>query len=134
MRYWLEEAMTPVAKARDAGKALSIRTVSVPVRGSTDGSRLTELGGATPSVFTGMQNRHHPLEWISVQDTVQTTQILLKILECYDVHVPINITILGIDIAKSVFQLHDINADGAVGVRKKLRRGAVRNFLGTVAR
>ena len=40
-----------------------------------------------------------------------------------------DITTLGIDIAKSVFQLHGIDADGAVVVQKKLRRGAVLNFL-----
>ena len=43
-----------------------------------------------------------------------------------------DITSLGIDIAKSVFQLHGIDADGAVVVQKKLRRGAVLNFLGKV--
>ena len=43
-----------------------------------------------------------------------------------------DITTLGIDIAKSVFQLHGIDADGAVVVQKKLRRGAVLNFLGKV--
>ena len=43
-----------------------------------------------------------------------------------------DMTILGIDIAKSVFQLHGIDADGAVVAQKKLRRGAVLNFLGKV--
>ena len=43
-----------------------------------------------------------------------------------------DITTLGIDIAKSIFQLHGIDADGAVVVQKKLRRGAVFNFLGKV--
>jgi transposase len=43
-----------------------------------------------------------------------------------------DMTTLGIDIAKSVFQLHGIDADGAVVVQKKLRRGAVLNFLGKV--
>ena len=41
-----------------------------------------------------------------------------------------DITTLGIDIAKSVFQFHGVDADGAVVVQKKLRRGAVLNFLG----
>ena len=40
------------------------------------------------------------------------------------------ITTLGIDIAKSVFQLHGVDADGAVILQKKLRRGAVLDFLG----
>jgi transposase len=40
------------------------------------------------------------------------------------------ITTLGIDLAKSVFQLHGIDAAGAVVLQKKLRRGAVLDFLG----
>ena len=39
------------------------------------------------------------------------------------------ITTLGIDIAKSVFQLHGVDADGTVILQKKLRRGAVLSFL-----
>ena len=40
-----------------------------------------------------------------------------------------NITTLGIDIAKSVFQLHGVDADGVACLQKKLRRGAVLTFL-----
>jgi transposase len=39
------------------------------------------------------------------------------------------ITTLGIDLAKSVFQLHGVDAAGAVVLQKKLRRGAVLDFL-----
>ena len=42
------------------------------------------------------------------------------------------ITTLGIDLAKSVFQLHGVDKDGAVVLQKKLRRGAVLDFLGKV--
>jgi transposase len=38
------------------------------------------------------------------------------------------ITTLGIDLAKLVFQLHGVDADGAVVLQKKLRWGAVRDF------
>ena len=81
MRYWLEDDMTPVNKAREAVKALGIEPRSVPIRGGTDGSRLTELGVPTPNLFTGMQNIHGPLEWISVQDMALATQLMLKIVE-----------------------------------------------------
>jgi hypothetical protein len=40
------------------------------------------------------------------------------------------ITTLGIDLAKSVFQLHGVDADGAIILQKKLRRGAVPDFPG----
>ncbi len=55
MRYWLENDMTPVDLARQAARDLGIEPVSVPIRGGTDGSRLTEMGVPCPNLFTGMQ-------------------------------------------------------------------------------
>lgn len=79
MRYWLESDMTPVDFARDAARSLGIEPVSVPIRGGTDGSRLTEMGVPCPNLFTGMQNIHGPLEWISAQDMQVATRFLLTI-------------------------------------------------------
>jgi len=79
MRYWLEADMAPVDLAREAANELGIEAVSVPIRGGTDGSRLTELGVPTPNLFTGMQNIHGPLEWISVQDMAKATELCLTI-------------------------------------------------------
>lgn len=79
MRYWLETDMAPVDLARKAAVALGIEPVSVPIRGGTDGSRLTELGVPTPNLFTGMQNIHGPLEWVSVQDMATATDLCLTI-------------------------------------------------------
>jgi len=80
MRYWLENDMTPVDLARDAAKSLGLEPVSVPIRGGTDGSRLTEMGVPTPNLFTGMQNIHGPLEWVSVQDMAKATDLCLALL------------------------------------------------------
>jgi len=81
MRYWLEKDMTPVDLARDACRALGIEPVSVPIRGGTDGSRLTEMGVPCPNIFTGMQNIHGPQEWISVQDMAVATRLCLRLAE-----------------------------------------------------
>ena len=81
MRYWLDKDMTPVDLARDASRSLGIEPVSAPLRGGTDGSLLTELGVPTPNLFTGMQNVHSPLEWVSVQDMAQATRLFLAIVE-----------------------------------------------------
>ena len=81
MRYWLENDMTPVILAQTAARAIGLTPVSVPIRGGTDGSRLTELGIPTPNLFTGMQDIHGPLEWISVQDMAQATALCLAIAE-----------------------------------------------------
>jgi len=79
MRYWLEDDMRPVELAREATRALGIEPLSVPVRGGTDGSRLTEMGVLCPNLFTGMQNIHGPLEWISVQDMGIATELCLTL-------------------------------------------------------
>ncbi|MDP5084797.1 MAG: peptidase T [Yoonia sp.] len=81
MRYWLENDMTPVDLARRALADLEIPEKSVPIRGGTDGSRLTEMGVPCPNLFTGMQNIHGPLEWVSVQDMAQATALCLRIAE-----------------------------------------------------
>ena len=72
--------MTPVDLARDACRDLGLDPVSVPIRGGTDGSRLTEMGVPCPNLFTGMQNIHGPLEWISVQDMAAATGLGLALL------------------------------------------------------
>lgn len=79
MRYWLENDMRPVELARQACDALGIAHFSTPTRGGTDGSRLTELGVPTPNLFTGMQNIHGPLEWISVQDMARATEMCIEL-------------------------------------------------------
>ncbi len=80
MRYWLEKDMTPVDLAREACREQGIEPVSVPIRGGTDGSRLTEFGTPTPNIFTGMQCIHGPLEWISVQDMAVATETCLSLV------------------------------------------------------
>lgn len=80
MRYWLEKDMRPVELARAAARAEGIEPVSVPIRGGTDGSRLTEMGVPTPNLFTGMQDIHGPLEWVSVQDMGRATRFALRLV------------------------------------------------------
>ena len=81
MRYWLEKDMRPVQLALDACRTLGIETFSTPTRGGTDGSRLTEMGVPTPNLFTGMQDIHGPLEWISVQDMSKATTVCIELVK-----------------------------------------------------
>ncbi|ETD03227.1 peptidase T [Rhodobacter capsulatus] len=81
MRYWLEQDMTPVDLARKACRAEGIEPLSVPIRGGTDGSRLTEMGVPCPNIFIGMQDIHGPLEWVSVQDMEKATQVCLRLVQ-----------------------------------------------------
>jgi tripeptide aminopeptidase len=83
MRYWLVEDMRSVELAREACRQLGIEPVSHPTRGGTDGSRLTEMGVPTPNLFTGMQNVHGPLEWVSVQDMAHATKMCIALAQLW---------------------------------------------------
>ena len=89
MRYWLEKDMRPVDIAIKACRDLGIEPFSSPTRGGTDGSRLTEMGLPTPNLFTGMQNLHGPLEWISVQDMARATETCIRIAELWGTESPV---------------------------------------------
>lgn len=81
MRYWLEKDMRPVETAVRALRTLGIEPVFAPVRGGTDGSKLTERGLLTPNLFTGMQNYHGPLEWVSLQDMARSVAVCVELAQ-----------------------------------------------------
>ncbi len=81
MRYWLEHDMRPVDVVVRAMQKTGIEPHYHPVRGGTDGSQLTERGVPTPNLFTGMQNIHGPLEWISVQDMAKAVEMCVAVAQ-----------------------------------------------------
>ena len=83
MRYWLETDMRPVELAREAIAARGLEPHSPAIRGGTDGSQLTAMGVPTPNLFTGMQNIHGPLEWISVQDMGQAVAVCVELAKLW---------------------------------------------------
>jgi tripeptide aminopeptidase len=83
MRYWLENDMRPVDLAMEACRQVDVEPFSEPIRGGTDGSRLTEMGVPTPNLFTGMQNIHGPLEYNSIQDMGRATEVCIKLAELW---------------------------------------------------
>ena len=81
MRYWIERDMRPVDVAMRAMRAVGVEPFSIPVRGGTDGSKLTEKGLLTPNLFTGMQNIHGPLEWVSLQDMAKAVEVCVELVQ-----------------------------------------------------
>jgi tripeptide aminopeptidase len=75
--------MRPVELAREACTRHGIEHFAFPTRGGTDGSRLTEMGVPTPNLFTGMQDIHGPLEWISVQDMNKATEVCITLAQLW---------------------------------------------------
>jgi tripeptide aminopeptidase len=54
-----------------------------PIRGGTDGSRLTELGIPTPNIFTGGRNFHSRLEWVSVPEMTAAAKIVIELIRLW---------------------------------------------------
>jgi tripeptide aminopeptidase len=50
-----------------------------PIRGGTDGSRLTELGIPTPNIFTGGRNYHSRIEWLAVSEMKSACRLVIEL-------------------------------------------------------
>jgi tripeptide aminopeptidase len=84
MRYWLEDDMRPVDFARRAIEAVGLVPSSVPIRGGTDGSRLTERGLPTPNLFDGAHCVHGPLEWVCLEDMERAVDVLVQLVQIWE--------------------------------------------------
>ncbi len=54
-----------------------------PIRGGTDGSRLTEMGLPTPNIYTGGNNFHSKTEWLSVDFLNKTVETLVNLVQVW---------------------------------------------------
>lgn len=79
----LKDNMESVHLAEAAFKELEIAPNEEPVRGGTDGSKITFLGTPTPNIFTGAENLHGRYEFASVQNMESSTNVILKIIEIH---------------------------------------------------
>lgn len=84
MAYWLRDDMRPVELARAAIKAAGLEPLEQPIRGGTDGSRLTELGLPTPNLFCGAHNLHGPLEWVALQDMELAVETCVELARLWE--------------------------------------------------
>jgi tripeptide aminopeptidase len=54
-----------------------------PIRGGTDGSRLTEMGIPTPNIFTGGRNFHSRFEWVSVDEMCAACKVVIELIRLW---------------------------------------------------
>jgi len=83
MREQIEPVYHIVETARHAMVELGIEPKVVPIRGGTDGARLSYMGLPCPNIFAGGHNFHGKLEFVPLQSMVKATEVILKILELY---------------------------------------------------
>ena len=81
MRQKIEPCMYVVERARAAMKAVGMDPVEVPIRGGTDGARLSYMGLPCPNLCTGGENYHGRFEFIPVEDMELCTDMLVTILK-----------------------------------------------------
>ena len=83
--YNMKEKIAPhmhlIDTARAAMQEMGIEPIIVPIRGGTDGARLSYMGLPCPNLCTGGHNAHGVLECITVQALETVSQLLVKIVE-----------------------------------------------------
>jgi tripeptide aminopeptidase len=88
MREYLERVPEVVEAARAAIRAEGLAPDSQPIRGGTDGSRLSEMGLPTPNLFTGGQEYHSVREWASLQDMAAAAAVIVRLAAVWAEHPP----------------------------------------------
>lgn len=81
MREKIEPVYHIVELAKDAMKACDVVPNIKPIRGGTDGARLSFEGLPCPNIFTGGHNFHGKYEFIPIQSMEKTVEVILKIVE-----------------------------------------------------
>jgi tripeptide aminopeptidase len=83
----MKEQVVPVIHivetAQKAMEELDIEPVVVPIRGGTDGARLSYMGLPCPNIFAGGLNFHGKFEFVSLNVMEKATMVILKIIELY---------------------------------------------------
>ena len=80
MKKCIEPCMHIVEKAKRAMADAGMKAVEVPIRGGTDGARLSYEGLPCPNLCTGGENYHGRFEYIPVEDMEKCVKMLIGIL------------------------------------------------------
>jgi len=83
MREGLEKDPRVLECLWEATKRSGLEPQWVPIRGGTDGSRLTAAGLPTPNIFTGGQNFHSRTEWVSVEGMEKSVETVLNLVQVW---------------------------------------------------
>jgi tripeptide aminopeptidase len=83
MKEKIEERPMVQEMLEKAASNLSIKFHLKPIRGGTDGSRLTELGIPTPNIFTGGRNWHSRMEWASVSEMIAACNLVIELIRLW---------------------------------------------------
>jgi tripeptide aminopeptidase len=83
MRLELDKVPFVTEYAFESSKRAGVTPELIPVRGGTDGSRLTYMGLPCPNIFTGGENFHGKLEWIPVRGMEKATATVIELVKIW---------------------------------------------------
>lgn len=83
MREMVEPVYHTVEIAEKAMIELGIEPKIIPIRGGTDGSRLSYMGLPCPNIFAGGHNFHGKYEFIPLDSMEKATRVILKMIDLY---------------------------------------------------
>ncbi|GAA0178040.1 peptidase T [Clostridium sediminicola] len=83
MKEKIKDKMYIIDNAKIAMEECEVKPVIEPIRGGTDGARLSFMGLPTPNIFTGGHNFHGRYEFIPVSSMEKAVDVIIKISEAY---------------------------------------------------
>ncbi len=83
MKGQIEPVIHIVETAKIAMEEVGVKPIIKPIRGGTDGARLSYMGLSCPNLFTGGHNFHGKFEYIPMGSMKKSVEVILKIVELY---------------------------------------------------
>jgi tripeptide aminopeptidase len=84
MRHVLDKYPQVGQNAFEAMELLGMKPILSPIRGGTDGSRLSYMGLPTPNIFAGEHSFHSKVEWVSIQDMEMAVRLIVTIAKVWE--------------------------------------------------
>ena len=81
MKEIIENHMYIIDRAKKAMADVGIEPITLPIRGGTDGARLSFMGLPCPNLCTGGENFHSRFEFVSIESMEKITELLLQIVK-----------------------------------------------------
>jgi len=84
MKEVLDDHPDVVENACEAFRRAGLEPRIEPIRGGTDGSRLSFMGLPTPNIFAGEHNFHSRYEWISTSDMHKAVEVIIELCQVWE--------------------------------------------------
>lgn len=83
MKEKVEPVMHIVETAKEAMIEAGVEPLVRPIRGGTDGARLSYMGLPTPNIFTGGENFHGKYEYVPIESMEKAVEVIINIVKAY---------------------------------------------------